>query len=230
MYNPVSTYRIQFHKNFNFDAFENIIPYLQKLGVNTVYASPVFEAAAGSMHGYDGLNPHKINPEIGTENQLKSISKKLQEAGIGWLQDIVPNHLAFDPKNPWLFDVLEKGSRSEFAAFFDASFTGDFFKGRIMVPFLGDSLEEIIRRNELKIAFENDGFVLKYFDTGYPANPRSCASMLFLSGKNQDETLRQLRNQLEDLELITEPKMYALRWQEIRLQLVSILKNKKIRT
>ncbi len=229
MYNPVSTYRIQFHKNFNFDAFENIIPYLQKLGIKTVYASPVFESAPGSMHGYDGLNPHKIDPEIGTENQLKNISKKLNEAGIGWLQDIVPNHLAFDLKNPWLFDVLEKGSRSQFAAFFDASFTGDFLKGRMMVPFLGDSLAEIIRRNELKIAFE-DGFVLKYFDSGYPINPRSYASVLFLPDKNQDETLRQLRNQLEDLELIIEPKMYALRWQEIKLQLISIYKNKKIRT
>ncbi|RYE05614.1 MAG: hypothetical protein EOP44_04430, partial [Sphingobacteriaceae bacterium] len=71
MYNPVSTYRIQFHQNFNFEAFENIIPYLQKLGVKTVYASPVFESVPGSMHGYDGLNPHQINPETGTEDQLK---------------------------------------------------------------------------------------------------------------------------------------------------------------
>ncbi|MGI4803230.1 MAG: malto-oligosyltrehalose synthase, partial [Janthinobacterium lividum] len=229
MYNPVSAYRIQFHKNFNFDDFEKIIPYLQNLGVATIYASPIFEANAGSMHGYDGLNPHKINPEIGTEEQLKNISKKLKEAGIGWLQDIVPNHLAFDPKNPWLFDVLEKGARSEFSEFFDASFSSDFFKGSIMVPFLADSLEEIIKKGDLKVAFE-DGFVLKYFEASYPLNPRSYASMLFLSAKNQDETIRQLLEQLEDLEMLNDPKTYALRWKDIKLQLSSILKNDKIKT
>ncbi|MGI4750417.1 MAG: malto-oligosyltrehalose synthase [Janthinobacterium lividum] len=229
MYNPVSTYRVQFHKNFNFDDFEKVIPYLQKLGITTIYASPIFESVSGSSHGYDGLNPLRINPEIGTEEQLKSISKKLRNAKIGWLQDVVPNHLAFSPKNPWLYDVLEKGARSDYATFFDASFTGDFFSGRIMVPFLGSSLEETIGKNELKLAFETDGFALNYADTSYPINPRSYAAVLLLPGKNLDETIRQLLNQLEDLELVDEPKSYALRWKEIKLQLASMLKNKGLR-
>lgn len=224
MINPVSTYRLQFHKDFNFEAFENIIPYLQKLGVSTVYASPIFESTPGSMHGYDGLNPHKINPEIGTEEQLKRISKRLNAAGMQWLQDIVPNHLAFDPKNPWLNDVLEKGLRSVYANFFDTSFTSEFFSGRLMVPFLGDSLEETIKKSELKIAFQDDRLVLNYFDTAYPLTPRSYVSVLLLPHQNSEETIRQLVNQLEDLEMLDEPKSYALRWNEIRLQLASILK------
>ncbi len=112
MNNPVSTYRLQFHKGFTFEDFGKIIPYLQELGIGTVYASPIFEATPGSVHGYDGVNPHKINPEIGTEEQLIEFSKKLKEQGISWLQDIVPNHMAFDPNNPWLKDVLEKGQLS----------------------------------------------------------------------------------------------------------------------
>ncbi len=223
MYNPISAYRLQFHKDFNFGAFENIIPYLQKLGIVTIYASPILESTLGSTHGYDGLNPHRIDPEIGTEEQLKSITKKLKEAGMGWLQDIVPNHLAFDPKNPWLFDVLEKGARSVYADFFDASFTGDFFSSRMMVPFLEDSLEETISKNQLKITFKNGGFVLNYFDTNYPLNPKSYASVLLLPYQNPDETLRQFANQLEDLEMLN-PKFYALRWKEIKLQLASIMK------
>src|SRR5204863_10019450 len=106
--NPGSTYRIQFHKDFTFSDVEKIIPYLRQLGINTIYASPVFEAVRGSMHGYDGLNPNRINPEIGTEKQLRSLSKKLKAAGIGWLQDIVPNHMAFTSANPYIFDLLEK--------------------------------------------------------------------------------------------------------------------------
>ncbi|MGI4020909.1 MAG: malto-oligosyltrehalose synthase [Janthinobacterium lividum] len=224
MSNPVSTYRLQFHKDFNFEAFEKVIPYLQKLGVSTIYASPIFESTPGSTHGYDGLNPHQIDPEIGTEEQLKHLSKKLNEAGMQWLQDIVPNHLAFDPKNPWLNDVLEKGLRSVYAAFFDTSFSSDFFSGRLMVPFLDDSLEETIKKGELKIAFKDDRLVLNYFDANYPLTPRSYASVLLLPHENSEETIRQLVNQLEDLEMLDEPKSYALRWNEIRLQLASILK------
>ncbi|RYD97763.1 MAG: hypothetical protein EOP50_05445, partial [Sphingobacteriales bacterium] len=67
MNNPVTTYRIQFHREFTFSDFEKILPYLKKLGVGTLYASPVFESVPGSQHGYDGVNPHRIDPEIGTE-------------------------------------------------------------------------------------------------------------------------------------------------------------------
>ncbi|RZJ87984.1 MAG: hypothetical protein EOO20_14785, partial [Chryseobacterium sp.] len=58
MFKPTSTYRIQFHKDFNFKSFKKIIPYLKNLGVDTIYASPIFEAVEGSMHGYDTINPH----------------------------------------------------------------------------------------------------------------------------------------------------------------------------
>jgi maltooligosyltrehalose synthase len=82
MFNPVSTYRIQFHKDFTFSHLEQIIPYLAKLGVKTLYASPIFNAVPGSNHGYDGVDPLTINPEIGTLDQLKDISKKLKQLGI----------------------------------------------------------------------------------------------------------------------------------------------------
>src|SRR6478609_2161730 len=144
MFNPVSTYRLQFQKSFSFEDFDKVIEYLQQLGVSTIYASPVFEAAPGSVHGYDVLNPHRVNPEIGSNDQLEDISRRLKEKGIGWLQDIVPNHMAFDPHNKWLFDVLEKGKRSPFARFFDILWGSTVYDGRLMVPFLGSNLEECI--------------------------------------------------------------------------------------
>src|ERR1043166_3165597 len=137
MYNPVSTYRFQFHNTFSLSHFQRIIPYLKKLGIGTVYASPVFKAIPGSTHGYDVLHPHQVNPEIGTGEQLESISKTLKNEGIGWLQDIVPNHMAFHPGNEWLMDVLEKGQQSVYAPFFDVAWSNPAFKGQIMVPFLG---------------------------------------------------------------------------------------------
>lgn len=229
MTNPVSTYRLQFHKGFNFNDFKKIFPYLKKLGVSTIYASPILESTPGSMHGYDGLNPHNIDPEIGTEEQLRWISQKLQDAGIQWLQDIVPNHMAFSSQNTWLNDILEKGARSIYAAFFDTSFTSTFFSGRLMIPFLGASLEETIEKGELKLAFKDDHFTLNYFDAAYPLNPRSYASVLLLPDKNPDETMRQLINQLEDLEMLDDVKLYALHWNEIKLQFASMMKNEKVR-
>ena len=124
MFNPIATYRIQFHKEFTFSDFERVIPYLGELGVSTVYASPIFEAVPGSNHGYDVVDPHRINPEIGTLEQFRKISQKLRQLGISWLQDIVPNHMAFDQQNAWLMDVLEKGQQSAYARFFDIFWGG----------------------------------------------------------------------------------------------------------
>lgn len=225
MNNPVSTYRLQFHKDFTFNDFEKIIPYLQKLGTGTVYASPVFEATLGSTHGYDGLNPHKINPEIGSEEQLIRITGKLKKQGISWLQDIVPNHMAFDPHNPWLKDVLEKGQQSVYASFFDVPWTGKIYHGKIMLPFLGSPLEEVVKNGELKIVFEEPRFVLKYYDASYPLRLRSY-SVILQSGEGKPvQAIQQLIDQVQEIQRSEEPMAYKEPLHEFQLQLSSLVKN-----
>lgn len=171
MLNPISTYRIQFHKDFTFKDFALIIPYLEQLGVNTIYASPILEASPGSMHGYDTVNPHRINPEIGTLEELRSIAEKLKKIGIYWIQDIVPNHMAFHPNNIWLMDVLEKGRNSAFAEFFDINWSGDK-NSPLMVPFLGSTLEQAIAEGELKLIERNGNIKLQYHETEWPVNSK----------------------------------------------------------
>lgn len=173
MFNPVATYRIQFHKEFSFSDLKNSLPYLRQLGIGTIYASPVFKAVPGSMHGYDGLDPNQINPEIGTEEQLRSISQHLRHSGIGWLQDIVPNHMAFHPHNEWLMDVLEKGQQSEFTTYFDINWNHPATKGKLMVPVLGTSVEEAIANGDLKLNTQNEKICLQYFDNNFPLNDSS---------------------------------------------------------
>ncbi|GAA4446748.1 hypothetical protein GCM10023189_02240 [Nibrella saemangeumensis] len=230
MYNPVATYRLQFHGEFTFDDLDRIIPYLQKLGVGTVYASPIFEAPADSTHGYDGVNPHRANPGIGTKKQLQEVSQSLKDRGIGWLQDIVPNHMAFHPDNPWLIDVLEKGQISEYAAFFDVAWTGKLYRGRIMVPFLGASLEEVLDRGELAIVYEDNRFWFRYYDTDYPLHLRSYATILKSGTEQPADALQQLIDQIKDLHDIAEPKAYATRWEELRQQLGSLMKNEVVKS
>jgi malto-oligosyltrehalose synthase len=227
MNNPISTYRLQFHKDFTFNDFEKIIPYLQKLGVGTIYASPVFEATPGSVHGYDGVNPHKINPEIGTEEQLLNISQRLRELGIKWLQDIVPNHMAFDPYNPWLKDVLEKGQKSVYASFFDVPWTGKIYHGKIMLPFLGSPIGEVIENGELKVDFEEPRFVLKYYDNTYPLRLRSYITILQAGEGDPNQAVQQLLDQVKDIQRSDEPEAYKETLHEFQLQLAALVKNEK---
>ncbi|MBN8821241.1 MULTISPECIES: malto-oligosyltrehalose synthase [unclassified Spirosoma] len=219
MRNPISTYRIQFHKDFTFTDFERIIPYLDKLGIKTVYASPIFEAVPGSVHGYDGVNPQRINPEIGTDEQLRHIHQALAQRGIDWLQDIVPNHMAFHPANGWLMDVLEKGPLSIYSTFFDIDWDSPHHHGRLMVPFLGEPLDEVLRKGELTVAYQNQRFVLAYFDTNYPIHLRSYATILQAADEAPSELLQEWIAQVSELEGITDPTTYALHSTALQVKL-----------
>ena len=223
MNNPIATYRIQFHKDFTFRHFERIIPYLDKLGIKTVYASPIFEAVSGSQHGYDVVNPGRINPEIGTQAQLTRIHEQLAERGIGWLQDIVPNHMAFDPANSWLMDVLEKGQKSIYNCFFDIDWTSPVHHGRLMVPFLGDSLEKVLQKGELTITWQDSRLALTYFDTAYPLHLRSYIRILQATDDKLSLPIQRLLDQLSDLNQLTDPAAYSLRSQEWQLKLAKQL-------
>ncbi|HEX8462215.1 MAG TPA: malto-oligosyltrehalose synthase, partial [Segetibacter sp.] len=224
MNNPVSTYRLQFHKDFTLKDFDKIIPYLHNLGIKTIYASPIFEATPGSVHGYDGVNPHKINPEIGTEEELFAISEKLRGLGISWLQDIVPNHMAFDPNNPWLKDVLEKGQKSVYASFFDVPWTGKIYHGKIMIPFLGSPLADVIKNDELKIDFEEPRFVLKYYDNTYPLRLRSYITILNAGEGEANTAVKQLIEQVQLIQRNEEPNAYAEPLNEFQMQLSALIK------
>lgn len=201
MYNPVSTYRIQFHQSFRFQDLLTILPYLHQLGIKTIYASPVRTAVPGSTHGYDGTDPDQINPEIGIEEELMKISRKLKEYGMGWIQDIVPNHLAFSSDNRWLMDVLKKGTQSSFAPFFDR--LGDI-QAPLMVPFLGKPLQDVIKDGALKLVFSGNTATLNYADTAYPVND------------DTQETLQQeVINTPEILQQIADGQYYRLcYWRE----------------
>jgi malto-oligosyltrehalose synthase/4-alpha-glucanotransferase len=183
MYNPVSTYRIQFNKDYTFRKFINDIEYLDLLGVSTVYASPVFSAAPGSMHGYDVTDPHSFNPEIGTPEEFSEISRRLKDLNIGWIQDIVPNHMAFHMNNKRLWDVLENGTRSSFYGYFDIDFSHPSSKGKILIPFLGKELKEALAGKEIKLEWMNGRFIFRYYDYTFPLNHESVKQLFLINSE-----------------------------------------------
>jgi len=106
---PRATYRLQFHKGFAFADAERLVPYFARLGVSHVYASPITTARAGSMHGYDVIDPTRLNPELGGEDALRRLVAVLRGHELGLIVDIVPNHMAAVAANAWWFDVLRHG-------------------------------------------------------------------------------------------------------------------------
>ena len=225
MNNPTSTYRIQFHRGFTFRDFDSIIPYLDKLGIRTIYASPIAEAVPDSVHGYDSVNPQRINPEIGTQAQLRSISRQLSQRGMRWIQDIVPNHMAFHPTNSWLMDVLEKGQLSRFAPFFDIDWHSPVHEGRLMVPFLGESLDDVIDQSQLKITYRSGTFSINYFDTAYPLHLRSYATILQAGDETPTDAVQELIGQINHLRKLRKPATYAQQSTACQSALAGLMKD-----
>src|SRR5437016_6661345 len=120
---PISTYRVQFNRDFRFTDAIEIVDYLHELGITDLYASPILKARPGSTHGYDVIDPTQLNPEIGTADELHELCEALHARGMGLILDIVPNHMAATIENPWWFDVLEKGEASPYAQFFDVDWS-----------------------------------------------------------------------------------------------------------
>src|SRR5262250_3808292 len=71
---PLATYRVQLHKDFDFGKASAIVPYLARLGVSHLYASPILRAMPGSNHGYDVVDHTQVNPELGGEVALVSLA------------------------------------------------------------------------------------------------------------------------------------------------------------
>ena len=150
---PRATYRMQFHKDFTFADAEALVPYLDRLGISHLYASPITVAAAGSTHGYDVIDPTRINPELGGEDAFRSLVAALQARGMGVVIDIVPNHMGVaGGGNAWWNDVLAKGRDSEYARFFDIDWSR-----RLVLPVLGDTLSATLANGDL--AVEGDEIV-----------------------------------------------------------------------
>ena len=76
---PLATYRLQLHKDFDFDAAAAIADYLKALGVSHVYCSPYLRAVPGSIHGYDVVDHHHVNYELGGAGGYERFSARLGE-------------------------------------------------------------------------------------------------------------------------------------------------------
>jgi (1->4)-alpha-D-glucan 1-alpha-D-glucosylmutase len=95
-----ATYRLQLTPELGFREARQLVPYLKELGVSHLYLSPSLQARAGSQHGYDVVDPRHVSRELGGEDELR----RLADAGLGVILDIVPNHMAAVDENEFWRD------------------------------------------------------------------------------------------------------------------------------
>ncbi len=172
---PTTTYRLQLGPELDFDAATAALDYLQDLGVSDVYCSPILQAAPGSTHGYDVVDPTRISAELGGREGFERFASAAHGRGMGVVVDVVPNHMGVPTPlyhNRALWSVLRYGPSSQHAKWFDGTGEGE----GILMPFLGSRIGtalangEITRRNLVVPGLEHEGPqpVLVHHDQVYP--------------------------------------------------------------
>ncbi len=201
---PTSTYRLQLHAGFGFDDAAAIADYLALLGVSHVYSSPYLQAAPGSTHGYDVVDPSRVNDELGGPEAHRHFCLTLGVNNLGQVLDIVPNHMAIGgDHNRWWWDVLKNGPESEYAGFFDIDWHSpeEHLRNKILLPVLGDHYGRVLKAGELKLELHDGEAIVRYFDNIFP--------FAGASGFSAEELQRISQNQ-EDLHSLLENQHYRL--------------------
>ncbi|MDH3443041.1 MAG: malto-oligosyltrehalose synthase [Deltaproteobacteria bacterium] len=178
---PVATYRLQFHKDFGFAQANDIVDYLHELGISDVYASPIFKARVGSMHGYDVVDHGQIDPALGGEDAFEAFTAALNTRGLGLILDIVPNHMGIgETSNAWWMDVLENGPSSSYANYFDIDWqpVNPHLENKVLLAILEDQYGIVLEDGKLRLAYEEGAFFVYYYDTKLPIAPRTYGAVL----------------------------------------------------
>jgi len=186
---PCATYRVQLHAGFTFDDAAAIVDYLADLGVSHLYCSPFLQAAPGSTHGYDVVDHHRLNAELGGDEAYERLCGALKTRGMAQLVDIVPNHMAISGReNAWWWDVLENGPSSRYASYFDIDWDPpeERMRLRVLMPILGDHVGRALDRGEIQVAREDGSFVIRYFDHAVPVSPSSMGDVLMEAAEQVD--------------------------------------------
>ncbi|MBU1862321.1 MAG: malto-oligosyltrehalose synthase [Candidatus Omnitrophica bacterium] len=222
---PLSTYRIQLCSSFTFKMARDIIPYLAQLGISHVYTSPIFKARKGSTHGYDVVDPREINTELGGMKNFTELTRALKENRMYLLQDIVPNHMAFDSENGMLMDIFENGKSSAYYRFFDIEWDHPYenLKGRVLVPVLGKFYAECLEAGEIQLCYGEKGLGVRYYDLLFPLKIESYHQVLSYNthilearlGKNSPDFINYI-GALQFLKTMRKSKKTSIRSEQIR--------------
>ena len=176
-----ATYRLQLTPDAGFDAAAGLADYFAALGVSHLYTSPYLQAAPGSRHGYDVVDPRRVNRELGGAEAQERMVARLHEQGLGHVIDLVPNHMAITgAENPWWWDVLENGQASRYARYFDVEWHApeERLRDVVLLPVLSDHYGRVLEDGRLRLERTGGRFDVRYAEHVFPVAPRSLDRLL----------------------------------------------------
>jgi (1->4)-alpha-D-glucan 1-alpha-D-glucosylmutase len=209
-----ATLRLQFHQGFTLDDAVPLVPYFARLGISHVYAAPLLSARAGSMHGYDVVDPTTVNPQLGGEAALRRLVAALREQDMGLILDIVSNHMAVGGNdNPWWLDLLEWGRLSPYGEFFDIQWHSPdpLLEGQLLLPFLGSDYGVALQDGTLALRFDarHGSFFVEHYDHHFPICPTHFGELLKLDVPLDADPLKDLAERFSTLSYQTDVRQLA---------------------
>jgi (1->4)-alpha-D-glucan 1-alpha-D-glucosylmutase len=171
---PRATYRLQLSRDFTFEDAAGIAGYLHGLGISHIYCSPILQAAVGSTHGYDVVDPTRISEDLGGESGFQKLRDAAIANSLHLLVDIVPNHMATGGRsNSWWWDLLMHGQSSRYADYFDIDWrlAPTTLKNKILLGVLGDRYGHELENGSLTLEREGGEIVVRYHDVSFPLAP-----------------------------------------------------------
>jgi len=78
---------------------ERNLDYIQGMGFDAIWISPLVKNAPGGYHGYWTTNFYELNENFGTKQDWRDLVKACKDRDMWIMVDVVPNHVANVPNN-----------------------------------------------------------------------------------------------------------------------------------
>lgn len=84
-----------------FKGIQRRLDYIQQLGANAIWISPIVLNTEGGYHGYWAKDIYQIEGHFGTEQDLKDLVHECHRKDIWVMVDVVPNHMGYPLGCDW---------------------------------------------------------------------------------------------------------------------------------
>ena len=133
-----------------------LAPYLARLGISHVYASPYLKARPGSTHGYDIVDHGQLNPELGDDRRFPRNGRRVPPAraqsGAGLRAE--PHGRRRRPTicGGWMCWSGAKTPTTQAGSISIGIPDQRYLSGKLLVPFLGDQYGAVLESGQLDCA------------------------------------------------------------------------------
>lgn len=140
------------------------LPYLQELGINTLWISPFYKTSA--YHGYHVTDFFKVDKHFGTLNDIKKLVREVHKRGMRIIADFIPNHCSW--KHTYFLDAQKNKNSIYFNWFYFKKWPNEYlcFLSFKELPKINldytPAREQIIKAAKYWLSFGIDGYRLDH--------------------------------------------------------------------